>query len=241
MTVTEVASQANTSEGNPISPPGWNQENWGDCWRTITRHHAGRYYQVAVSCKHLDCDGCGPRIRLAAYEEAVVRHALEPEIWTVYVQAHEVDKLRKRAGREGQPIESVPVADDWNVVFSPYHFEGAVQLDTDEVRRIFMKYRISRRQHTKSGVWAKKKGESTVQGETLSREYISTEAFKEVAKDLGATVKTVSGSQFFDDPKRHPPEHVKRLFLKKEEELRRKRLRERGVIGKWSYSSKRLD
>lgn len=235
MTVTEIATEGNISQ---------KASSWGDgieetCWRTITRcTSSGRYYQSAVCCKYLNCPTCGPKKRLRAYEEAVLRHAQEPEIWVVYVPAHVVDRLRKTAGRIGEPIESIPVSDDWNVVISPHRFDGAVQLSPDEMKDLYITHRVARRQHARSGRWAPKKvKDSGPDGETLSREFISPEAFRNVGKAVGAMiVESGANTRYFDAPG-YDPQHMKRLMLKEEERIRRKRLKDRGVVERhrWSY------
>lgn len=236
MTVTDSTGKTNTSE-QVSSRSGWQTFNEPEsCWRSITRHNRGRYSLQRICCHRLDCHECGPRKRQATYEKAIVRHALEEEIWVVYVHATHVDRMRKIAGRAGEPIESIPVADDWNAVLSPFHFQGASQLSADEMQDLYMKRRIGRRQHTRSGRWAPEPAAKEPQGETLSREFVSPEAFKAVASELGARVYHSREDLYFDDPSGIAPEVVRKMFIGAEHRIRNERRRKRGWLlwgGHW--------
>lgn len=225
MTVTEIRPNANlpTSSGTESS---WGK---GSCWRTDTRIDRGRSYQVSTCCKQLDCEECGPKKRQADYDGAVLRFAAEEKIWAVFVPAKMVDRLRKQAARVGQPIESVPVAKDWNVLFSPHRFENAYELSSEDVRRVFLIDRISKRQHTRNGRWEdKKKAQKPASGETISRGFIGSEAFANVATTHGLKVFQSGTGRYFDDPLERGSDYWKPLFVKEEHELRRKRRLARG-------------
>lgn len=231
MTITEKTTKANTPrDSTPGS--GWHTFDEPDsCWRTITHRRENRYSLTPVCCQRLDCHECGPRKRQADYEKAVARHAMEDEIWVVYVRAEQVDRLRKIAGRAEQPIAALPVADDWNAVISPFHFEGASQLSSVDMEELFMEHRIGRRKFRPTGRWENKSSPEPddVDAQTISREYVSPEAFKVVAQELGAKVHhSGRDSLYFDDMKWSDPNQVRIMFLRAESKLREERHRRRG-------------
>lgn len=260
MTVTEIQPKATTKAESPPddtepSPATrlrdlairlekkWGQGDPQSCWRTITGYQNGQVFQQAIRCKQLDCEWCGPERRQEGYDIAIRQFSKERVIYAVRVPAYKVDHLRKWASRREAPIKSCPVSDDENVVFSPVELEGSHVATPEEIRRILIEERVSRRHLKGSGRWAgRKTDERRIETKmtTISRGNVSADAFRNVAKALNKKVLPLLRGQSFRDTENHGPAFYKQLLYAEEARLKRKRLQDRGVLPKGWSSQARL-
>lgn len=228
MTITEVKPPAN----NQNSPSGWGRTKPTSCHYTRTYYQNGLVQQQWVACKCLDCDYCGQRKRDGDYQRALKQFSIENTIYLIYVPADEVDHLRKQAARRNHPIKSVPIAEDRNAVFSTHSFEGSHVPDDEEVRRLFLSTRISRRRLTDTGKWARKSRAEQPRPEnrctTLSKTFVGRQAFLNIAKRLKATVIERQDTIFFRDEWGYGPEKFKEMLVQEENRVRKARLKARG-------------